>query len=168
MIKIKSVLEKKKLFEYIESTKFSCDIKNSLKNTLERTIQGCEHDIVLDFDDLKIILDHGEEALYGTGEYKGENFIETAFKKAIADASLDEASIGKVAGILIHFIVHPDIQVMQLSAVMENIYANAHDEADILFGMTTDASISEDYAKVTVLLTGYEKVGYNAVANEIL
>ncbi|QOP45882.1 hypothetical protein [Sulfurimonas paralvinellae] len=79
---------------------------------------------------------------------------------------MDYDLIDKIAGVLIHFVVHPDLPIMQIAEAMEIIHENAHYEADIIWGTTTDESVGENYVKATILLAGFDKDVYkNIVAN---
>ena len=161
-------LDKKELYTYIDNTEFNNEIKEAIKGMLGVVISSGENDIKLDFDDLKGIMSHGGVAFSGIGAYEGENSATEAIKMAINDSSLDYALIDKLAGILIHFVIHPDLPIMNIAEAMEIIDENAHDEADIIWGTTTDESVSKNYVKATILFTGFEKVGYkNMVVNNI-
>jgi len=159
-------LDKKELYTYIDNTEFSDETKEAIKGMLGVVISSGDNDINLDFDDLKVIMEHGGIAFVGTGEFEDENSATQAIKLAIRNSSLDYALIDKIVGMLIHFVVHPDLPIMQIAEAMEIIHENAHYEADIIWGTTTDESVNENYVKVTILFTGFDKDVYkNIVAN---
>ena len=102
------------------------------------------------------------------GEYDDENSATEAIKQAIINSSLDYKLMDKISGILIHFVVHPDLPIIDIAEAMEIIHENAHYEADIIWGTTTDKSVSPNYVKATILFTGFEKNDYkNIVANNL-
>jgi len=161
-------LDKKELYTYIDNTEFSNEIKEKIKGMLGVVLPSGENDINLDFEDLKVIMSHGGVAFSGIGEYDDENSATEAIKQAIINSSLDYKLMDKISGILIHFVVHPDLPIMDIAEAMEIIHENAHYEADIIWGTTTDKSVSLNYVKATILFTGFEKNDYkNIVANNL-
>ena len=162
-------LDKQELYEYIDNTEFDKEIKEAIRGMIGVVISSGDNDINLDFEDLKVIMSHGGMAFSGIGEYDDENSATKAIKQAIINSSLDYKLMDKISGILIHFVVHPDLPIMDIAEAMEIIHENAHYEADIIWGTTTDESISENYVKATILFTGFEKEKYeNFVANNIV
>ena len=157
-------IDKKELYTYIDNTEFSNEIKEAIKGMLGVVLPSGENDINLDFDDLKVIMEHGGGAFVGTGKFEGENSAIEAIKLSIEDSSLDYALIDKIAGMLIHFVIHPNLPIMDIAEAMEIIHENAHYETDIIWGTTTDESVSPNYVKSTILFTGFEK---DIVANNI-
>ncbi len=164
----KSDLDKQELYTYVDNTAFSKEIKEAIKGMTGVVISSGDNDINLDFEDLKVIMEHGGVAFVGTGEFDDKNSATEAIKLSIEDSSLDYALIDKIAGMLIHFVVHPDLPIMQIAEAMEIIHENAHYEADIIWGTTTDKSVSENYVKATILFAGFEKNSFeNMVVNNI-
>ena len=161
-------LDKKAFYNYVNHTDFSDKIKKSIKSMIGVVIQNGENDINLDFVDVKNILSHDGVAFSGIGEYQGKNSATEAIKLAMKDSSLDYDLMYKISGILIHFLIHPNSPIMQIAEAMEIINENAHYEADIIWGTTTDESVGEKYVKVTVLFTGFGKNSFeNIVVNNI-
>jgi len=166
----KSDLDKQELYAYIDNTEFSKEIKEAIRGMIGVVISSGDNDINLDFEDLKVIMSHGGIAFSGIGEYNGkdENSALEAIKFSIVDSSLDYKLMDKISGILIHFVVHPDLPIMDIAEAMEIIHENAHYEADIIWGTTTDKSVSPNYVKATILFTGFDKNDYkNIVANNL-
>jgi len=116
-----------------------------------------ENDINLDFADLKTVMSHQGMALMGVGEHEGENAAYEAIKAAIESPLLDNMSINGAMGVLVHFKVHPNFPIMEISEAMEVVHESAHDEAEVIFGTSTDESLSEEYVKITIVATGFEK-----------
>ena len=154
-------LVKKEFYKYINNTEFSDEIKESIKDMLGVVIPSGENDVNLDLLEVKNIMNHGGVAFSGIGEDEGENSVTKAIELAIRDSSLAYDLMHKIPGILIHFLIHPDLPVLQIAEAMEIINKNAHDEADIIWGTTTDKSVGEKYVKVTVLFTGFEKNSFD-------
>ena len=161
-------LDKKKLCTYIDNTEFSDEIKKAIKSILGVVISSGDNDINLDFDDLKVIIEHGGVAFVGSGRANGNDSAIDALKLAIKDSSLEFSSIDKVAGVLIHFVMHPDLPIIKIVEAMELINENANGEADIIWGTTTDQTLHKNYVKATILFAGFNKENYkNIVANNM-
>jgi len=116
-----------------------------------------ENDINLDFADLKTVMNHKGMALMGVGEFEGDNAAYEAIKSAIESPLLDNMSINGAMGVLVHFSMHPDFPTMEIYEAMNVVNESADDEADIIFGTSTDTNLAEDYVKITIVATGFEK-----------
>lgn len=115
-----------------------------------------DNDINLDFADVKTVMSHRGLALMGTGESSGKNAAYDAAKLAIESPLLDNISIDGAMGLLVHFYIHPDYPIMEVSNAMQMIEENADEDANVIFGTTTDPSLAEDEVKITVIATGFE------------
>jgi len=116
-----------------------------------------QYDINLDFADLKTVMNHKGMALMGVGEHEGDNAAYEAIKAAIESPLLDNMSINGAMGVLVHFTIHPNFGLMEIQEAMNVIHESADDDADIIFGTTTDDNTPEDYVKITIIATGFEK-----------
>jgi cell division protein FtsZ len=116
-----------------------------------------ENDINLDFADLQTVMSHRGMALMGVGEHEGENAAYEAIKAAIESPLLDNMSINGAMGVLVHFSMHPDFPMMELAEAMEVVHDSAHDDAEVIWGTSTDESIAENYIKITIVATGFDK-----------
>ncbi len=116
-----------------------------------------DNDINLDFADLQTVMSHKGMALMGVGIYEGDNAAYEAIKAAIESPLLDNMSINGAMGVLVHFSMHPDFPIMEVYDAMNVVNESADDEADIIFGTSTDATLAEDYVKITIVATGFEK-----------
>ncbi|MBU1658947.1 cell division protein FtsZ [bacterium] len=116
-----------------------------------------ENDINLDFADLQTVMSHKGMALMGVGEFEGENAAYEAIKSAIESPLLDNMSINGAMGVLVHFKMNPNFPMMEISEAMIVVQESAHEDAEVIFGTSTDASIPENYVKITIVATGFEK-----------
>lgn len=116
-----------------------------------------DNDINLDFADLQTVMSHKGMALMGVGIHEGDNAAYEAIKAAIESPLLDNMSINGAMGVLVHFSMHPDFPIMEIYEAMNVVNESADDEADIIFGTSTDESLAEDYMKITIVATGFEK-----------
>jgi len=123
-----------------------------------------ENEINLDFCDLQTIMSHKGMALVGVGEDEGKSSANEVIKQAIKSPFLEKISLNEASGILIHFTIHPDFSIVKISEAMEMINEVANYDAEIVWGTTTDISLSKNYVKVIIIVTGIEK-HYNAANN---
>ena len=139
-------------------------IKKQLENKkvlseIERIISASgDNDISLEFSDIETVLSHEGISLMGVGEGKGEHAAEEAIKQAIEFALFDEIALGDASGVLVHFSVHMDFPIMQIAQAMEFINEEVDYDADVIFGVTSELSVSEEYVKVTLILGGVHKI----------
>jgi len=116
-----------------------------------------EYDINLDFADLKTVMSHQGMALMGVGEHEGENAAYEAIKSAVESPLLDNMSINGAMGVLVHFHMHPNFPMMETSEAMIVVQESAHDDADVIWGTSTDDTLPENYVKITIIATGFER-----------
>jgi cell division protein FtsZ len=116
-----------------------------------------ENDINLDFADLQTVMSHRGMALMGVGEFEGENAAYEAIKAAIESPLLDNMSINGAMGVLVHFKMHPEFPLMEISDAMNVVHESAHEDAEVIFGTSTDETIPQNYIKITIVATGFEK-----------
>lgn len=125
-----------------------------------------DNDINLDFADLQTVMSHKGMALMGVGEHQGENAAYEAIKAAIESPLLDNMSINGAMGVLVHFSMHPDFPMLELADAMEVVHESAHDDAEVIWGTSTDATLPEDYVKITIVATGFERELSETTNNE--
>ena len=116
-----------------------------------------DNDINLDFADLQTVMCHRGMALMGVGEHQGENAAYEAIKAAIESPLLDNMSINGAMGVLVHFHMHRDFPLIEMNEAMQVIEESADEDADIIFGTTTDETLAIDYVRITLVATGFEK-----------
>jgi len=114
-------------------------------------------DINLDFADVKTVMSHKGLALMGVGHATGQNAAYDAAIEAISSPLLGDISINGAQGVLVHFNIHPDYPILQISEAMNTIEEYADEDASVIFGTTTDDSIAEDEVYITIIATGFEK-----------
>ena len=125
-----------------------------------------DNDINLDFADLQTVMCHRGMALMGVGEHQGENAAYEAIKAAIESPLLDNMSINGAMGVLVHFHMHPDFPMMDMNDAMVIVHESADDEADVIFGTTTDENMPLDAVRITLVATGFEKELNQTGAND--
>jgi len=115
-----------------------------------------ENDINLDFADVKTIMSHRGLALMGVGYSSGTNAAYDATKAAIESPLLDNISIDGAMGVLVHFDIHPDYPILEISEAMDIVEENADEDANVIFGTTTNPDMEIDEVKITIIATGFE------------
>ncbi len=119
-------------------------------------------DINLDFADVKTVMSHKGMALMGVGKANGQNAAYDATVQSINSPLLGDISIKGARGILVHFNIHPDFPLMQISEAMSYIEEYADEDAFVIFGTTTNDSLPEDEVSMTIIATGFEKESVQA------
>jgi cell division protein FtsZ len=120
--------------------------------------------INLDFADVRSIMLDGGAALMSIGRAKGENRAADAAHQAIQSALLD-VSIEGAQGILFNVKGGNDLSLFEVNEAAELIRANAHPEANIIFGAVIDEEM-KDEIHITVIATGFDKTRTQDTANQ--
>ena len=141
-------------------------IKESFKivdNVLARAVSGMctivldsgNSDINSDFADVKKVMEHRGMALLGIGESEGEGAAQEAIKNARQSPLLSDITINGAVGVLVHFKYHPDSPFSDIEEAMNLVQKAVDDEADIIFGTTSDESFENNKIQVTIIATGF-------------
>lgn len=158
------IIPNDKLLSIVDS-KFG--IKDSFKivdDVLSRAVSGMslvvlssgQSDINVDFADVQTVMSHRGMALMGIGESTGEDAALEAIKSAIESPLLDNMSINGALGVLVHFHIPPTCPLNEISSAMGLILDCADEDADVIFGTTTDENMAENSVRVTIVATGFE------------
>ncbi|NLF24795.1 MAG: cell division protein FtsZ [Deltaproteobacteria bacterium] len=108
----------------------------------------------VDFADVRAVMSEMGMAMMGTGDSSGENRAVEAAEKAISSPLLEDISIHGARGVLINVTASPDVTLQEVNEAAEIIHAEAHEDANIIWGMVIDPKI-EDRVRVTVIATGF-------------
>ncbi|RUM66279.1 MAG: cell division protein FtsZ [Sulfurospirillum sp.] len=114
------------------------------------------NDINLDFADVQTVMSHKGMAILGVGEAEGDDAAIEAVRNAIESPLLDNMNINGAMGVLVHFHIHPNFPLTQIQMAMDSIYDSADEDADVIFGTTTNESFGENEVKITIVATGFE------------
>ncbi len=154
--KLLSIIDRKlgmkESFKIVDSV-----LAQAVSGTSGVILSSGDNDINLDFADLQTVMSHRGMALMGVGEHQGENAAYEAIKSAIESPLLDNMSINGAMGVLVHFSIHPEFPMMELSEAMDVVHESADEEADVIFGTSTDENLPEDYIRITLVATGFER-----------
>ncbi len=108
----------------------------------------------VDFADVRAVMSEMGMAMMGTGESSGENRAVEAAEKAISSPLLEDISIHGARGVLLNVTASPDVTLQEVNEAAELIHAEAHEDANIIWGMVIDPTM-EDRVRVTVIATGF-------------
>ena len=108
----------------------------------------------VDFADVRAVMSEMGMAMMGSGEGSGENRAVEAAEKAVSSPLLEDVSIHGARGILINVTAGPDVTLQEINEAAELIHSEAHDEANIIWGMVIDPELG-DLVRVTVIATGF-------------
>jgi len=114
--------------------------------------------INLDFADVRAVMLEMGLALMGAASATGENRAVEAAQKAISSPLLEDVSIHGAKGVLINITGGPDLALHEVNEAASMIQAEAHDDANIIFGAVIDERI-KDEIRITVIATGFGDTG---------
>ena len=113
--------------------------------------------INLDFADVRTVMFETGMELMGTGIASGENRSVEAAQKAISSPLLEDITIEGARGVLINITGGQDMTLSEINEATSLIQKEAHEEANIIWGMVIDEGMKEAL-RVTVIATGFGKV----------
>lgn len=108
--------------------------------------------INLDFADVKMIMQDAGSALVAIGHGSGENRCLDAAREAV-ESPLMEMSIKGATGVLFCVTGGRELTPSEISEAAEIIRAAAHEDAEIIYGMSIDESLEDD-VKILLVATG--------------
>jgi cell division protein FtsZ len=111
--------------------------------------------INLDFADVKNTMSNMGLALMGTGTASGENRAVEAAQRAISSPLLEDNSIQGAHGVLLNITGGPDMSLFEVNEASSLIQAEAHEDANIIFGTVIDENMGDEI-RITVIATGFE------------
>ena len=116
------------------------------------------HGIVnVDFADVRTVMLETGMALMGTGIASGENRSVEAAQKAISSPLLEDITIEGARGLLINITGGKNITLSEVNEATTLIQKEAHDDANIIWGMVIDQAMKEEM-RVTVIATAFGMV----------
>ncbi len=111
--------------------------------------------INLDFADVTSIMKNAGYAHMGVGSAKGTDKAQLAAMTAISSPLL-ETSIAGATGVLISITASEDIQLDEIDTASHMIHAEAHPDANIIWGATFDSNLVDEM-RITIIATGFIK-----------
>ncbi len=109
--------------------------------------------INVDFADIKSVMKHGGQAMFGVGRAIGENRAERAAQDAISSPFLN-FSIDGSKGVLFNIACAEDIGLAEIEDAASIITKKVDSRAKVIFGAVKDQKLKKGELKVTVIATG--------------
>lgn len=149
----------KESFEVVDAT-----LSEFILNISEAPSSKSESNIQLNFEDLQTVFKYKGKAAIGTAEGRGENAVYEAIREAIKFPLINGVDISSAMCVLVILKLHPDFSSYR---DIENAFnlLNLNDDVSIIFSTVTDATLTMDYVKVTIVASGFEKITNMAVNN---
>jgi cell division protein FtsZ len=128
-------------------------------DVLRQAVQGISDIILipgqinLDFADVRAVMKGMGTAVMGMGVAEGENRATAAAQRAISNPLLEDSSIKGARGVIVNITGGSDLSLSEASDAMGLVTKEADPEANVLYGIVTDESMS-GAVKVTVIATG--------------
>jgi len=110
----------------------------------------------LDFADVTAVMKDAGYAHMGVGRASGKDKAETAANMAISSPLL-ETAINGAKGVIINITSSPDIGLDEIETASSMISAQAHEDANIIWGAAFDENM-DDEMSVTVIATGFSSI----------
>lgn len=112
--------------------------------------------INLDFADVKTIMRDAGSALMAIGRGSGDDRAVDAARMAI-ESPLLEMSIDGAVGVLYNITGGDDLTLAEITEAAEVIRSAADEDAEIIFGATTDEALAGD-VQITLIATGFHQM----------
>ncbi len=114
----------------------------------------------LDFADVTAVMKDAGFAHMGIGRASGEGKAEKAAKEAITSPLL-ETSINGARGVIVNFLVPPNIDLKDINNASAMIHDAASEEVNLIWGVAFDENL-DDEIYITVIATDFEhESGYS-------
>lgn len=137
--------------------------KNSFKivdTILSEAVQGISGiilnnsagDINLDFADIKTVMQHKGLSLMSIGI--SETSAAEAINNALTSPLLKNLSLNSAKGIIVHYSINPKYPLIDLTSSLDILEVVADEDAEIIFGTTSNSEFPLTYVKVTIIATG--------------
>ncbi len=111
----------------------------------------------VDFADVKSVMKDSGVAVMGTGYGEGEKRAINAVKEAISSPLLNNNDIKGAKNLLVNIISPAEnrISTLEIKEINEFLQNEAGNKANLIWGVTLDASLEKDQAAVTVVATDF-------------
>src|SRR3989344_1364645 len=153
------VIPNDKVVELAEDETSLLDAFWKADEVLRQAVQGISDLIVkpgiinVDFADVRSIMLHGSQAVFGQGISKGEKRIASALEEALHSQLLG-LSIEGAKGVLINIAGAKDLRLSEVEEATSIVRGKVNSDAKIIVGAMYDNSLKGGEIRVTVLATG--------------
>ena len=110
----------------------------------------------VDFEDVKTVMKESGAAVMGSAKTEGDNRAKRAAEEAIASPLLNNRDIHGAEKLLLSIISgeEAELQMDELTDIIEHIQEKAGEEAEVIFGHGVDPDLGESI-RVTIIATGF-------------
>ena len=124
-------------------------------------------DINIDFADLKSTLKNSGIALLGVGMGKGKNRVQKVVETAISPKLLNTNIRGaKKLLFSIASSSRKGVSMNEIQDIAEEVTKEAHEDATIIFGTTTDKTLKKGEIRLTVIASSFEDISRSSIISE--
>lgn len=116
-------------------------------------LNGSSNDINIDFADISTILEEGNSSLLISIEKSEVKNLEILLQYIIIKEIINRDLKSKAMGILLSFKINPNLSIVNLAEAMDIVYENLHEDASVIFGTSSDSSVSIDEIEMTIVIS---------------
>ncbi len=154
------VLPNQKLIDISDESLSLLDAFEQVNGFVSRFVRGIA-DIIMrpghinvDFADIQTIMRNAGNAVMGVGQAQGPDRAREATLQAISCNLLEGAGVGGARGVLVNIAGSARLGLHEVGAVMNIIYEQVDEEANIVLGSVIDDALQDDVC-VTLIATGF-------------
>ena len=140
-----------------EAFKMSDDVLKQAVKGISDVVMVPGH-VNVDFADIKTVMVNRGRAVMGMGIAKGPGRATDAAHKAISSPLLEDGSIKGARAVLVNISGGSNLEIDEINEAMGVIKGEVDPDANIIFGMVINESMTEDIM-VTVIATGFDEEG---------
>jgi cell division protein FtsZ len=165
------VIPNQRLLDVVDESVSMIDAFEMINDVLCQSVKGISDIITkpghinVDFSDVRTIMKDKGLAVMGTGRASGPNRAKDAAMQAITSPLLENMSIEGAQAVLLNITGGKDLGLHEISQASSVIYAQAHEDANIIIGSVIDETM-KDFISVTIIATGFESVRQEAAVTK--
>jgi hypothetical protein len=165
------VIPNQRLLDVVDESVSMIDAFEMINDVLCQSVKGISDIITkpghinVDFSDVRTIMKDKGLAVMGTGRASGPNRAKDAAMQAITSPLLENMNIEGAQAVLLNITGGKDLGLHEISQASSVIYAQAHEDANIIIGSVIDESM-KDFISVTIIATGFEQVRQEAAVTK--
>lgn len=165
------VIPNQRLLDVVDESVSMIDAFEMINDVLCQSVKGISDIITkpghinVDFSDVRTIMKDKGLAVMGTGRASGPNRAKDAAMQAITSPLLENMSIEGAQAVLLNITGGKDLGLHEISQASSVIYAQAHEDANIIIGSVIDETM-KDVISVTIIATGFEQTRQEAAVTK--
>jgi cell division protein FtsZ len=157
VIKNEKILEiDKKLTVQEAFNKVNSILYQAVSGMIDVILNVSEDGMNTDFSDIETILEYKGLALMAIGKGSGDEAAKHAIEEAINSPLLDNISLKKAKGLIVHWTHNPKLSFLEMTNAMNLIHEYCSNDVKLKFGRVESNDIGIDELKVIIIATGFE------------